>query len=282
MRCFTVLVSYDIIHSIMNTSIISLLVLTLYIICGVLLLRRLGKGQNGQAGKAGILSLAAGAIILHGSILYHGVLRPEGLNLGFFKALSLASWLILLLLVLASLRKPIENLGIFLFPLAAVMILLDLVYPSEHLIIIDSWEKQTHILTSLLAYSMFTLAVVQALLLAVQNRHLHNRQPGGFIRALPPLQTMETLLFQMIGIGFVLLTFSLLTGFFFLENMFAQHLVHKTILSIVSWLLFGILLWGHIRYGWRGRTAIRWTLGGFVMLMLAYFGSRFVLDLVLK
>ena len=124
--------------------------------------------------------------------------------------------------------------------------------------------------------------LIGLILLAIQDRHLHNRQPGGFIRALPPLQVMEALLFQMIGVGYVLLTLALLTGILFLEDIFAQHLVHKTVLSIIAWLVFGILLWGRWHFGWRGRVAIRWTIGGFIFLMLAYFGSKFVLELILN
>ena len=121
----------------------------------------------------------------------------------------------------------------------------------------------------------------QSVLLWIQDRQLHNRHPGGFVRALPPLQVMESLLFQMIALGFVVLTLSLFSGVLFLENVFAQHLVHKTVLSILSWLMFGVLLWGRWRRGWRGKTAIRWTLGGFFSLMLAYFGTKFVLELIL-
>jgi ABC-type uncharacterized transport system permease subunit len=122
---------------------------------------------------------------------------------------------------------------------------------------------------------------MQAILLAIQDRHLHRRQPVRFVRALPPLQTMESLLFEMIALGFVLLSVALGTGFVFLEDMFAQHLAHKTILSVAAWTVFGILLWGRFRFGWRGRTALRWTLAGFVVLMIAYFGSKFVLELIL-
>ena len=111
--------------------------------------------------------------------------------------------------------------------------------------------------------------------------HLRNKRPGGFIRALPPLQTMETLLFQMIGLGLALLTASLLTGTLYIEDMFAQHLVHKTILSMVAWVVFATLLWGRWRFGWRGRTAIRWTLSGFVVLLLAYIGSKLVIEIIL-
>jgi len=118
-------------------------------------------------------------------------------------------------------------------------------------------------------------------LLAIQDYHLRNRHPGGFIRSLPPLQTMEALLFEMILAGFILLTMALLTGFTFLEDMFAQHLAHKTILSIIAWLVFGTLLWGRFRSGWRGQKALIWTLAGFLVLMLAYFGSKFVVEMVL-
>ena len=100
-------------------------------------------------------------------------------------------------------------------------------------------------------------------------------------RMMPPLTTMESLLFDAIIIGFVCLSVSLVSGMVFLEDMFAQHLAHKTVLSIIAWLVFAILLTGRWMVGWRGRTAIRWTLGGFISLMLAYFGSKFVLELIL-
>ena len=124
--------------------------------------------------------------------------------------------------------------------------------------------------------------MLQALLLAVQERHLHNRQPGGFVRALPPLQTMESLLFEMITAGMILLTIALATGFLFLENMFAQQLGHKTILSIMAWCVFATLLYGRYKFGWRGRKALKWTLAGFIVLLLAYFGQKAVIELILQ
>ena len=92
---------------------------------------------------------------------------------------------------------------------------------------------------------------------------------------------METLLFQFLGFGFVCLSASLLTGFVYLEDIFAQHLVHKTVLSIIGWFILGVLLFGRIRFGWRGKTAIRWTLSAFAFLMLAFFGSKLVLEFIL-
>lgn len=138
-----------------------------------------------------------------------------------------------------------------------------------------------HIVISIVAYSLLSIAAIQSVLLAIQNKYLRNKHPGGFIRALPPLETMESLLFQMISVGFVLQSFSLLTGLISLEDMFEQHLVHKTVLSLVSWAVFAILLWGRWRFGWRGRTAIRWTLSGFTILLVAYFGSKMVLEIIL-
>src|SRR5690606_13545096 len=124
-----------------------------------------------------------------------------------------------------------------------------------------------HVYSSMLAYSVLAIAAFQAVLVAMQDYRLRHRHPGGFVRLLPPLQAMEDVLFQMLRLGFVLLTVALATGFLFLENMFAQHLVHKTVLSMLAWVVFGVLLAGHWRFGWRGQTAIRWTVGGFIVLM---------------
>jgi ABC-type uncharacterized transport system permease subunit len=133
---------------------------------------------------------------------------------------------------------------------------------------------------SILAYSLLSIAAVHAVLLAIQDKHLRNKRPGGFIRALPPLQTMESLLFQMIALGLFLLSLSLISGAIYIDDMFSQHIVHKTILSIIAWVVFATLLWGRWRFGWRGAVAIRWTLSGFFVLLLAYIGTKGVLEFV--
>ena len=228
------------------------------------------------------IALGYAAVALHAVALYGGLVTPAGLNLAFFNVAALVTWTMVVLLLLSALTKPVENLGIALLPMAALATLLALRLPQLHLLA-DSGTPgiDLHILVSLMAYSLLALATIQAVLLAIQDRHLHGRHPGGFIRALPPLQTMESLLFEMIGAGFFLLSLALISGFVFLENLFAQHLVHKTVLSLLSWGVFAVMLWGRLRYGWRGRTAIRGTLTGFLFLMLAYFGSKAVLELVL-
>ena len=268
----------------METIALTIAATALYLTSGIMLSKRLSRGVAAVgSGKDKILALGLGAVAMHSVLLYQGIFTTQGLNLGFFNASSLLTWLVALLLIVTAYRKPVESLGIVLLPVAALAIVVEALYPSREIIVqSNSWALSTHILISILAYSLLSLAAVQAVLLAIQEKHLRNKHPGGFIRALPPLQSMEALLFNMIGVGFVFLSAALITGFAYLEDMFGQHVVHKTVLSIVGWGVFAILLWGRWRFGWRGRTAIRWTLGGFFALMLAYFGSKAVLGLVLE
>jgi len=269
-------------------TVISIVAIVLYLASGGLLGARLVKGAAITAAKpadkykASLLGLGLIAVLLHSIVLYHLLVTDAGLNLGFFNAISLLLWFIALLLLLASIKSPVENIGIVLLPLAALALALEIFLPSDHVISSDmALGLGAHILTSLLAYAVLSLASVQAILVAVQHKHLHNRHPGGFVRALPPLETMESLLFQMITVGIVFLSVSLLSGFVSLDNMFAQDKVHKTVFAIIAWLVFAILLWGRWQYGWRGRIAIRWTLVGFAALLLAYIGSKLVQELVL-
>jgi len=268
----------------MYTIVVGGLAAILYVVTGSLLGLRLSQAGSGKVwSKAGLLASGWCAVLLHAAILAPLVFRPEGMNLGFFNALSVSGWLTAVVLLVSAIVRPVENLGIILLPFSAATVILALLFPSERIVVeAGQWPLEIHILIAILAYSILALAAVQAVLLAIQDRRLHNRHPGGFIRGIPPLITMETLLFQMISIGFVLLSLALASGFLFLDDIFAQRLVHKTVLSITAWAVFGILLWGRWRFGWRGRTAIRWTLSGFVALALAYFGSKLVLELVLR
>ncbi len=246
-------------------------------------LRLFGREDSWRPPRALGIGLGFVGLLLHAIILSLELFTADGLNLSFFNAVSLAAWVVAALLLVSALSKPVENLAILALPIAAATVLLELRYPGSRLLGEQAgWALRVHVLTSLLAYSLLTLASAQAILLAVQDTHLRRHHPGGFIRALPPLQTMESLLFEMISLGFVLLSLGLVTGFVYLDDMFAQHLVHKTVLSIVAWIAFAVLLWGRFRFGWRGRTAIRWTLVGFVVLMLAYFGSKAVIELILQ
>ncbi len=265
----------------MNIFTISLSAILLYIIAAGS--HKYRVSSDAFSSKHLLFVLGGLAVCLHALVLYQNMVTPSGLNLGFFNAASLMAWVIAILLLLSILRQPVENLAIVIFPLAALTIGLESYFHSERILSSNQpYGVTLHILFSIIAYSLLSISALQALFLAYQDYQLHHKHPGWVIQILPPLQVMEKLLFQMIAVGFVLLSLSLISGIVFLEDIFAQHLVHKTILSIVAWCVFGMLLWGHWRYGWRGKTAIRWNLSGFFVLMLAYFGSKMVLELILQ
>lgn len=229
-------------------------------------------------------SLAVGWFAAGLHTLYIGLLCEQ--NNGFsFSVSSVASLNILgvvLVLLLTAMTKPVDKLGILLFPLAAIILGLDVSFNAvPRLLPVHTGGMALHILTSIIAFSLLTVAAVQALLVTMQHNFLKEHPPSRFMLLLPSLQTMEALLFQMIGAGVLILTVSLGTGFLFLHDLFAQHLAHKTVLSLLAWGIFCAILVGRKRYGWRGRVAVNWILAGFVFLLLGYFGSKFVLELIL-
>jgi len=260
----------------------------LYLACSALLFFQLKRAEKAEPEIAGamskkqIISIGLAGLLLHGFALYYSLVSPLGINLGFYNAMSLVSAFITLLILVAAWRDPVEIMAVVLLPISAIALLLDINSETKHLLPPDSSDALIfHILTSIIAYSILALAALQAIFLSIQNRFLHAHQPGGIIKLMPPLKYMEELLFQIILVGFIALTISLGSGLIFLENMFEQQLAHKTVLSILAWFVFLTLLIGHWKLGWRGRTAIRWTISGFISLMLAYFGSKFVLEVLL-
>jgi ABC-type uncharacterized transport system permease subunit len=230
-----------------------------------------------------LLAIALLAVILHAVFLYQGIIDIGGLNLSFFNTLSLLGWVIVSVLIIGAFFEPVLNLGVVMFPGAALTLILMIIFPTEHVMALQGgWPMKVHVLSSILAYSLFALAAVQVILLALQDKAIRAHKNAGFVRSLPPLQTMEALLFQMIALGFVILSFSLLTGAIYITDMFAQHLVHKTVLSLLSWFVFAILLWGRWKFGWRSRKAFAWTMGGFIALGLAYPATKFILEMILE
>lgn len=227
-------------------------------------------------------ALAVAALGLHAALLAGGMLAAHSVVIDVGGALSLFAWQTALLLWLFSLWQPVFFLGTLMYPIAAVCVIGGASLPTgnsptETL----AWPLQTHIILSLLAYGLLSLGALQALVMAIQHRQIHDHRPSGLVAVLPPIQTMETMLFRLIAAGFCVLTLAIGSGVVFIDNLFAQHLAHKTILSLLAWLVFGILLWGRRQFGWRGRTAMRWSLGGYGLLILAYFGSKLVLELIL-
>lgn len=259
----------------------SLLVLFCYSLSAILILRN--SIRETTSSRWLTLTPALIGTVIHAIILKQLIYPGHGvINLGFFTSFCLISWLVSLQILISSLYRPLESLGIVMFPVSGLTTILATQFPSPMTMSeISSPFIHGHIMLSVIAYSLIMLSALQAVTLAYQDHAIRSHHPGGFIRFLPPLHDMETLLFQMLGFGFIFLTTSLITGFFFVENLFAQHLVHKTVLSIIGWIILAILLYGRFRFGWRGKVAIRWTLTSFVFIMLAYFGSKLVLEFIL-
>lgn len=220
------------------------------------------------------------AMALHAAVHVVAWNEVHGPDLHFFAALSLVALGMAAVTTAVATRERVAALAMLALPLAAAMLVANRAYGHARSMALD-WQQQLHAALALLAYATLAVAALLAVTLWLQERALRRREFHGWLRALPPLVQLEALLFRTIAAGFVLLTATLLTGTLFVENLFAQHLVHKTVLSVMSWLAFGGLLLGRRRYGWRGEKAVRWTLGAMALLVLAYFGSKAVLELIL-
>ena len=252
----------------------------IYVVCAVL------PARHRTAIAAGTLL----AWLVHGGALWTDMVMPGSLRLGFAVVLSATLWLSVAAYWLENRNFSLDSLRVLVLPSAAVAVMLPALFPGS---LVPLQDKSVlygwHIAIAIMAYSSLTIAAFHAVLMAMQEASLHTR-PGGrlgwfaaMIERLPALLTMERLLFRMIGFGFSLLTLTVLSGIVFSEELFGQAMRwdHKTIFTLLSWLLFGLLLAGRHWRGWRGKTALSFTLSGFATLLLAYVGSRFVLEVVL-
>ncbi|CAA6805337.1 MAG: Cytochrome c assembly protein [uncultured Thiotrichaceae bacterium] len=221
------------------------------------------------------------AIVCHAIILFSPLLSNQSLHLDFFTAASHVAWITSLLLLITTWSRQVHVLGLIILPLAVASLIASHLNMDTTTTAING-PLATHILLSLLGYSFLFLATLQALLVRFQNQHLHNHKPGGIIRALPSLQDMEHLLFRLLLTGTLLLYAGLVTGFIFLDDLFGQHVLHKTVLTIIALAIYTTLLLGHWKFGWRGKLAVKWTLIAFALLILAYFGSKFVYEFLLR
>ncbi len=224
------------------------------------------------------------AIAIHAVLISSAVFTGNGLNLSLANALSAVAALIALLSWVGTLTHALPGVAAVAFPVAAVGALLPAFFPSLHRFsfIAEPWAA-LHIAVALLAYTLLIVAALQALVLMALEKRLHRGLPDPGPDALPPLLTLERFLFRLVTAGYALLTLTLISGALFSEQIFGKPLTfnHKTVFSLLSWLVFGGLLYGRHRYGWRGRTALNWILAGSALLLLAYFGSKFVLEVVL-
>jgi len=249
------------------------------------------EGPGGLAGWERLALLAT--LALHGWLLAHDLFLAPELRFGFAQALAVTLWLGVVIYWVESLFLRLDGFEPLILPLAALAAPLPAIFPGlASPALAASVEFKLHLLLAMCAYSLFTIAILHAILMALLERRLHRmaelgrerREPlEGTLARLPPLLTLERLLFRLIAAAFVFLTLTLATGILFSETLFGRALPfnHKTLFALLSWATFAALLVGRHFYGWRGRIALRWTLTGFVMLVLAYVGSRFVLEVVL-
>ena len=239
--------------------------------------------QDKPIHKGVSLGLLVVGMLPHAVLLYPHVVTLYGLNFNLFNTISLISLFFLFFYVIFSLYRPIVSLGILAAPTALVGMIIGYIGPAPYRPITDiSVGLEAHILLSLAAYCVLLMAALQALFLRLQIRELKHQSIHRFwVNKLPSLQSMESLLFDMLLVGFVLLSIALAIGFVYVEDLMAQHLAHKTVFSVLSWLLFGALLLGNWRAGWRGKRAANMTIYAFILLAIGFVGSKFVLEMLL-
>jgi len=226
----------------------------------------------------------AAALLIHAAGLYDALFAEVGMRFSFSFALSLMMWLAVLIYWLESFMARMEGMQPMVLPLAALCTALPVFFPNVHLVANASATGfKLHFLAAMLAYSLLTLSALHAIFMGFTENALHKRSVKRSLGSLPPLLTMEKLLFRMLLIGFILLTLTVGSGVFFSEELFGKPLTvdHKTLFAYASWGIFATLLIGRHAWGWRGKRALRWTLAGFALLILAYVGSRFVAEVIL-
>lgn len=225
--------------------------------------------------------LALMVIALHGWLTFGYLNHPDGLNLSLTNTLSLTALVTVGIFWGTSLQNQLDGFSVILMPFAAFCAILPALPIGSAQPIALSGPLLSHILLSIIAYSLLAVASLQALFMAYIDQQIRTKQSSRFLSSMPPLQQLETLLFRFILVGLLVLTASLISGFIYLDDLFDQHVAHKTVLSLLAWLLFTILLLGHHFLGWRGRTAVRLCLVAFTLLVVGYIGSKFVLEIVL-
>lgn len=278
----------------MSASIVfHLLAALAYIVLSISLWRPLTRGSTRTVLNAPSRVALLCAIIVHGAGLLLTIVLPQGLHLSWALALSAAIWLGMVVFWFQSLYLRLDSLLLILLPAATIVSLLAMTFPNGHIVnhVGNEWLR-IHLMIALVAYGLSTVAALHAVLMTALDRQLHRpilhqEQRGLFSRVLdtmPPLLVQEELLFRLICVSFVILTFTILSGAAVSMAIDGKFLPadHKTVFTLLSWVTFGGLLWGRKQYGWRGRVALRWTLAGFAFLLLAYTGSHFVLDVILQ
>ncbi len=214
------------------------------------------------------------AAILQFFSFANSLLNGQVIMLGLGTVLSLITWLSVVSLLITNLKQTTENLGVFIFPLAGLSSILTFM-PGQSAGL--PLELGLHVILSISAYSILGLAGAQAILYSIQEKRFQQKKLTTLFKALPPLQVMEATMIQFVTIGFIILSMALITGAYFIEDMFAQHLIHKTFFAILAWVMYGLFLLGNNRFGWRGQIATKFTIWAYFLLVLSYIGTETIL-----
>lgn len=253
-----------------------------YLSAMILLYVAVAQGSGQKRTFAAVFTLSG--VLLHASAQAQHWLIPASPQISLLNVWSLCA-LVTVAIPLATLpmRRNLFDASLVVLPLAVLILVAEITLAAPSLEITQgSMDITVHIITSVIAFGILSIAGVYAMFVALIDFMLRQHRYNKLVQALPALDTLEELLFHLIKIGFVILTISLITGLIFIDDLFAQHLAHKTLLSIFAWLVFALLLWGRWKLGWRGRVAVRMTLAGVVLLLLSYFGSKLILEVFLQ
>ncbi|MCB1749418.1 MAG: cytochrome c biogenesis protein CcsA [Gammaproteobacteria bacterium] len=264
----------------MSIVLFGLLAIVLYVAVAIRSSTGSVAAPGGDTLSAPTTLIAAAALVAHALALYPMAFTAQGFNFGIFTAASLVAWLITVITVIASTRRPLASLAVVILPFAAVVVGLSLAFSHPHIIHEHAPGIALHIALSLVAYALFAIAAVQALYYAFAERRLKAHHP--VMSFLPPLTVMEQTMFQLTGIAFVLLSVGLATGIAYIEDVRGQHLAHKIVFSGLAWLTFAVLLAGRRWRRWRGRHAVKYVIGGTCLLAVGFFGSKIALELILN
>ena len=261
-----------------------LIVLAFYLAGAAWLASGFYRTQGNAAHGRRVSGLALGliAVVAHGVVVWRSIVSKPDFAFSATETASLIGCLVGAIAIIWAWHRPrFAGIGAVLLVTAGLVAAPTDEGARNFAVERYSWELTAHIILSVIAYALLTIAAAMAIALALLDRRLRSRKPLGWLAILPSVEALESGTFQALGTGFAILTLSLFSGFIFVDNLFGQQLSRKTALTCMAWVVFAVLLFGRWRFGWRGRTATRWTLGGFALLGLGYFGSKVVLEMIL-
>ena len=239
------------------------------------------NSHEGRGGRIAAVAIASVGAAVHAAALMEERRLVPSAALSVGDTAAIVGFVIAVTAIVMALRQRFRGMAALLLAIAAVLEAAFSEGARQFSVGRPGWELAFHVAMATTAFAFLTIGMALAIAQVIVDRRLRSRKPLGWLRILTPIESLESGCFQSILAGFAVLTLALVSGAFFVENLFAQHLVHKVALAILAWIVFGVLLLGRLRFGWRGRKALNWTLAGYILLGLSYFGSKFILEDIL-